>query len=201
MTRNLIAILRGITPEEAEPVTAALVEAGITTIEVPLNSPRPFDSIERMARMGSGAVIGAGTVLSVPDVTHVSEAGGRIVVSPNADTEVIAAARDLGMDAYPGVFTATECFAALKAGATGLKVFPAFLIGPAGLKALRAVLPPEAPVYAVGGVGPDDFGGWIAAGAAGFGVGTALYRPGMSAAEVAAAARAITAAYDAALAR
>jgi 2-dehydro-3-deoxyphosphogalactonate aldolase len=201
MTRPLIAILRGITPEEAEPVTTALVEAGITTIEVPLNSPRPFESIERMAKMDSGAVIGAGTVLDKADVARVAEAGGRIVVAPNTDTEVITAARDRGMDSYPGVFTATECFAALKAGATGLKVFPAFLMGPAGLKALRAVLPPEAQVYAVGGVGPDDFADWLAAGAAGFGIGTALYRPGMAAGDVAAAARHIVSAYEAALLR
>ncbi|MGC9370842.1 MAG: 2-dehydro-3-deoxy-6-phosphogalactonate aldolase [Paracoccaceae bacterium] len=201
MTRPLIAILRGIAPEEAEPVTAALVEAGVTTIEVPLNSPRPFDSIQRMARMDSGALIGAGTVLDTADVARVADAGGRIVVAPNTDVEVIAAARARGMDSYPGVFTPTECFTALKAGATGLKVFPAFLMGPAGLKALRAVLPPEAQVYAVGGVGPDDFAGWLAAGAAGFGIGTALYRPGMAAEQVADAARQVVSAYDAALLR
>ena len=201
MTRPLIAILRGITPEEAEPVTAALVEAGVTTIEVPLNSPRPFDSIGRMAKMDSGALIGAGTVLDTADVARVADAGGRIVVAPNTDVEVIAAARARGMDSYPGVFTPTECFTALKAGATGLKVFPAFLMGPAGLKALRAVLPPEAQVYAVGGVGPDDFAGWLAAGAAGFGIGTALCRPGMTPEQVADAARQIVSAYDAALLR
>ncbi|RMH43365.1 MAG: 2-dehydro-3-deoxy-6-phosphogalactonate aldolase [Alphaproteobacteria bacterium] len=197
--RALVAILRGLTPDEAEPVGAALLEAGIDTIEVPLNSPRPFDSIARLVRAFSGrARIGAGTVLDPEDVRRLADIGARLVVAPDCNPVVIRAARLHDMACLPGVFTATECFAAIRAGATGLKLFPAALCGPAGLGALSAVLPPEMPVYAVGGVGPDDFADWLAAGAAGFGLGTALYRPGMTAAEVGARAARIVAAFDAA---
>jgi 2-dehydro-3-deoxyphosphogalactonate aldolase len=199
MSRPLIAILRGIRPEEAVPVAEALVAAGITLIETPLNSPDPLESVRRMAgALGERATIGAGTVLSVAEVRAVAEAGGRMVVSPNADPEVIRATREAGLTSWPGVFTATECFAALKAGATGLKLFPADLAGPAGLKALRAVLPPEAPVCAVGGVGPKDFATWRGAGAAGFGLGSSLYRPGDASETVAARAAEAVAAWDAA---
>jgi 2-dehydro-3-deoxyphosphogalactonate aldolase len=197
MSRPLIAILRGLEPSEASEMADALIEAGIGRIEVPLNSPQPLDSIAAMAKShGDRAVIGAGTVLTAEDVANVADVGGQIVVSPNMDLAVIAKTAALGMQSFPGVLTPTECFAALQAGATGLKVFPAFQMGIEGLKALRAVLPYETVIYMVGGVGADNFGDWLTAGANGFGIGSALYKPGRAVEDVAARAREIVAAFD-----
>jgi 2-dehydro-3-deoxyphosphogalactonate aldolase len=198
MSRNLIAILRGITPADAIAVTSALLKAGITKIEVPLNSPDAFASIAAMATdFGDRALIGAGTVLVAADVLRVRQAGGRLVVSPDCNAEVIAATRAAGMLSYPGVMTPTECFAALRAGASGLKLFPGSLIGPEGLRAIRAVLPAGTEVLAVGGAGPENFADWKAAGADGFGIGSALYRPGDGAEAVALKASVLVARYDA----
>lgn len=191
----IVAILRGVTPGEATAVGAALVDAGVTLIEAPLNSPEPFETLRRLRRALDGcAIVGAGTVLTVEDVGRVRDAGGELVVSPNADPRVIAAAAAAGMISLPGYFTPTEAFAALSAGAHGLKLFPAEAATPAVLKAQRAVLPREAPILAVGGIRPETLAPWRAAGADGFGVGSHLYAPGRSAAEVEAAARAFVAA-------
>lgn len=197
MTRNIVAILRGIQPPEAVEICGELIAAGITKIEVPLNSPQPFDSIALMAKaFGDKALIGAGTVLSVQDVRLVFEAGGKLIVSPDCNPEVIEATKAAGMLSYPGVLTPTECFTALHHGADGLKFFPGVLIGSAGVQAIRAVLPKGTEVLAVGGAGPDNFAEWKNAGADGFGIGSALYKPGYSAAEVRERADSIVAEYD-----
>lgn len=197
MSRPLIAILRGVRPDEAVDIRDALIAAGIDRIEVPLNSPDPFTSIQRMASGAvEGATIGAGTVLTVDDVRRVADAGGQIVVSPNTDVDVVRETKSLGLQSFPGVFTPSECFAALHAGADALKLFPAFKMGLDGLSAMRAVLPPDTRVFAVGGVGPEDFGAWIKASADGFGLGSSLYKPGLSAEEVHARALTMVRAYD-----
>jgi 2-dehydro-3-deoxyphosphogalactonate aldolase len=197
MSRRLIAILRGITPAEALPVCEALIDAGITKIEVPLNSPTPLDSISAMVKnFGARSTIGAGTVLSRQDVAGVAGVGGQLIVSPNVDAEVIEATVAAGMESWPGVLTPSECFAALKHGATGLKVFPAFKMGRDGLEAVRAVIPQQVQMYMVGGVGPDGFADWKASGANGFGIGSALYKPGRSAEDIKPIAEEMVAAYD-----
>ena len=182
----LVAVLRGLTPAEAAPVGDALVDAGFTLLEVPLNSPDPLASIAAMARRYAGrAIVGAGTVLTVDDVTAVADAGGELIVSPNTDTDVIRASVARGLISLPGYFTPSEAFAALHAGAHGLKLFPAEGAAPAFLKAQRAVLPKTVKVLAVGGITPDTMPAWAAAGADGFGLGSNLYRAGKSAADVA----------------
>lgn len=197
MSRPLIAILRGVNPIEAKDIAAVLIEAGITRIEVPMNSPRPLKSIEAMAKaFGDDAQIGAGTVITVETVLDVAKAGGKLIVSPNADPKVIVATKLAGLDSFPGVMTPTECFAALGAGADGLKIFPASLLGLDGLRAIRAVLPIGTQVYAVGGADHTNFAEWIGASANGFGIGSALYKPGFTPAEVATRAKAMVQAYD-----
>lgn len=200
MTLPLIAILRGITPPEAPAIAGALVDAGLSTIEVPLNSPEPLDSIRAIkSTVGNAAIVGAGTVLTMADVNAVAEAGGEIIVSPDCKPAIIQRTKALGLQSWPGIFTPTEAFAALDAGADGLKLFPGTMAGPAGLAAIRAVLPPGTQVYAVGGAGPGNFRDWVAASADGFGLGSALYKPGLSADQVAKRARNIVTAYKEAL--
>jgi 2-dehydro-3-deoxyphosphogalactonate aldolase len=195
----LIAILRGVRPEECEGIGEALVGAGFTIIEVPLNSPGPLDSVERLSRrFGSQALIGAGTVLSEADVGRVAEAGGGLIVSPNMNPAVIARSKALGLISAPGVATASEGFAALAAGADVLKLFPGEQVTPQVLKALRAVFPPETRMVPVGGVNAQTMGPYLAAGASGFGIGSSLYRPGSSASEVAARAAELVRAWGAA---
>lgn len=190
-TCPMIAIVRGITPAEAEAVAGAILDAGFTIIEVPLNSPEPLKSIEIMAKaFGGRATIGAGTVLDPADVPRVKDAGGRIVVSPDTNVAVIAASVAAGLVAAPGYFTPSEGFAAIRAGAHALKLFPAEAASPAVVKAQLAVLPKHIPLIVVGGVKPDNMAPWVDAGASGFGLGSALYRPGISAADAAANARA-----------
>ena len=190
----LIAIVRGITPAEAEAVADAIFEGGIRIIEVPLNSAEPLKSIERIARrLGDRALVGAGTVLDPADVARVKNAGGRIIVSPDTNPEVIAAAASAGLVSCPGYFTPSEAFAAIRAGAHGLKLFPAEAASPAVLKAQLAVLPRDIPVIVVGGVQPDNMKPWREAGASGFGLGSGLYKPGQSAADTLVKARAYVA--------
>jgi 2-dehydro-3-deoxyphosphogalactonate aldolase len=187
----LVAIIRGVTPDEAEEIGAALWEAGIRIVEVPLNSPDPYASIERLAlSLGSRASVGAGTVLEPEQVARVREAGGQVIVSPNTYAPVIEATVAAGMISLPGYFTPSEAFDALRAGATGLKLFPAEGASREVVKGQRAVLPRDVPLLVVGGVKPDTMQPWLDAGADGFGLGGGLYVPGQSAEETAAKARA-----------
>lgn len=187
----LVAILRGIRPDEVEATGEVIFAAGFRLIEVPLNSPDPLDSIARLARrFGGEAIVGAGTVLDAAQVGQVQDAGGTLIVSPNTDTGVIAESARRGMVSLPGYFTPSEAFAALAAGASGLKLFPAEAASPAVVKAQRAVLPRDVPLLAVGGITPANMAPWRKAGADGFGLGSALYRPGMPTDEIAANARA-----------
>ncbi len=191
----LVAILRGIQPQEAVAIGGALVDEAFALIEVPLNSPDPFSSIAKLAdAFGDTAMIGAGTVLDPADVPRIADAGGRLVVMPHSDTAVIRAAKQAGLACVPGFATPTEAFSALDAGADALKLFPAEANPPAVLKAMRAVLPAAVPVLPVGGITPDGMADYRAAGATGFGLGSALYKPGLSAADVARNAAAFRAA-------
>ena len=195
--RHIIAILRGITPPETIAVCEALVGAGITLIEVTLNSPEALKSIGDAAKAFDGrASIGAGTVLARFEVDEIADAGGQFIVSPDTNPEVITRTRELNLASYPGVFSPTDAFTAIRAGATGLKFFPAEVLGPKGIKAMKAVLPPALPLYAVGGANPDNFGEYFAAGCAGFGLGTYIFKPGMNAGDVAERAAKAVAAYE-----
>lgn len=194
----LIAILRGVTPDEIVAVGRALHDAGFRVIEIPLNSPQPYESIRRLtAELGESCLIGAGTVLTEAQVAEVDAAGGRLIVSPNANLAVIRASKAAGLVSAPGVATPSEGFAALDAGADSLKLFPAEQLGPAVVKAWRAVFPRELALLPVGGITPDNMGPYVAAGANGFGLGSALYKPGLSAAQVSANAQAFAAGWRA----
>jgi len=187
---GLVAILRGVTPERVSETGRALHEAGIRIIEVPLNSPEPFRSIELLARAhGSDCLIGAGTVLHANEVDSTHQAGGRLVVAPNCDVAVIERALQFGMQVMPGIGTATEAFTAIHAGATQLKLFPAVTYGPQHLRAMKAVLPRAVQVFPVGGIGASDIPAWLAAGADGFGFGSELFRPEYNLEDIAARAR------------
>ena len=191
----LVAIIRGVTPDQAPEIGRALFDGGIRIIEVPLNSPDPLTSIERIAsELGEDALIGAGTVLDPGDVARVKGVGGRIIVSPNMNPEVIAATVEAGMVSSPGFFTPSEAFAAVGAGAHTLKLFPAEAVTPKVVKSMRAVLPKDVPLLVVGGVTPDSVSGWMEAGADGFGLGGGLYKPGQSPDETLEKARAYVAA-------
>ena len=199
LKRSMVAILRGVRPDEIEAVAAALFDAGFEVIEVPLNSPEPFVSIEKAVKLApANCLIGAGTVLEAAAVDRVADAGGRLVVSPNVVPQVIARAAKHRMVSMPGVFTATEALLAIGSGASGLKFFPASVLGPSGIKAIRAILPDGIEISAVGGVSESDFVGYAAVGIRTFGLGTSLYQPGSSAEAIGKKARATVAAYDAA---
>jgi 2-dehydro-3-deoxyphosphogalactonate aldolase len=198
LTRNLIAILRGIKPDEAVPIALALVAAGFDAIEVPLNSPDPMDTIARLVQaMPPHILLGGGTVLTQDAVTAIHGAGGRLIVAPNFNPSVVEQAQHLGLVSMPGVFTPSEAFAALAAGASGLKFFPAGVLGPAGIAAIRAVLPPGVVIGAVGGISETSFAPYAAVGVTAFGLGSSLYQPGFDAAEVRRRADAAIVAYDA----
>jgi len=197
--RPLVAILRGVKPDEVVEIGRVLFEVGFGIIEVPLNSPNPFDSIAALqTELGDEAIIGAGTVLTVDHVGAVADAGGRLVVSPNMNPDIIAATKQRGCLSFPGVFTPTEAFAALDAGADALKFFPSSLHGPDGIKAIKAVLSPEAKVLAVGGVNVSNIGAWLKNGTDGFGIGSGIYKPTFAIGEITKAAKALVDAYDSA---
>ncbi|MCP3463426.1 MULTISPECIES: 2-dehydro-3-deoxy-6-phosphogalactonate aldolase [unclassified Bradyrhizobium] len=200
MKRPLVAILRGVKPDEADVIVSGLIEAGMTAIEIPLNSPDPFRSIEiAVKRAPAGVLVGAGTVLTTADVDRLNEAGGKLLVAPNVDTQVIARAHEHRMVTMPGVFSPTEALLAARAGASSLKFFPASVLGAAGIAAIRAVLPASAMIAAVGGVSDQNFAEYVKSGVRAFGLGSSLYKPGMTAADVAARARATITAYDLAI--
>ena len=193
----LIAILRGLVPEEAVAIGEAIADAGFLCLEVPLNSPRPLESIQRLRQALDGRVlVGAGTVLSVAEVAQVADAGGQLCVSPNVNVDVITATKARGLLSLPGFFTPSEAFLALSSGADAIKLFPAELVGAKGLQAMKAVLPQHARVYAVGGVAPENIQDWQRAGASGFGIGSALFKPGQDALETGRKAAAFVAAMD-----
>jgi 2-dehydro-3-deoxyphosphogalactonate aldolase len=195
--RALVAILRGVRPNEAEAIVETLINSGFELIEVPLNSPDPFVSIERLCkRFGKDCLIGAGTVLNASDCARVADVGGRLMVSPNVDVDVLAMAQQRRMVTMPGVFSPTEAFLALRCGASALKFFPASVLGPSGIAAQLAVLPKETVAGAVGGVSDKNLAAYVAAGVRGFGLGSSLYRPGMMAADVRETALASVRAYD-----
>ena len=197
MSRNLMAILRGVMPHEVVALGEQLLQAGINQIEVPLNSPNALESIANLHKAFAGqAFIGAGTVLNVADAKAVYAHGGEFVVSPNCNHDVIKATKDMGMMSYPGVLTPTECFSALDSGADMLKLFPAFLLGVNGFKAIQAVLPKHVGCYAVGGIASDDFAQWRSAGIAGFGLASNLYTPGDSPINIASKAKVLVDAWD-----
>lgn len=200
LKRNLVAILRGIKPEEIEGVVAVLLEAGFEAIEVPLNSPEPFVSIEKARRLApASCLIGAGTVLEVAQVDRLKDVGGNLLVTPNVEPAVIERAVVHGMVTMPGVFTATEALLAARSGAAALKFFPASALGPSGINAISAILPKGLPIGAVGGVSDADFAAYLKVGVTCFGLGSSLYKPGASAAQVAEKAKRTIAAYDAAV--
>jgi len=186
---EMVAILRGLTPERATETAAELVAAGFRSIEVPLNSPQPFDTIKLLAAAHPECLVGAGTVLTPNDVNQVRAAGGKLIVSPNCDTQVIRHALGFGMRVMPGVATATEAFAAVHAGATELKLFPASTYGTGHLRALKSVLPRHVKVYPVGGIGSQDIATWLESGADGFGFGGELFKPAYTLADIAARAK------------
>ncbi|MCA6101663.1 2-dehydro-3-deoxy-6-phosphogalactonate aldolase [Bradyrhizobium australafricanum] len=197
MKRPLVAILRGVKPDEVLGIVGALLDAGMTAIEIPLNSPEPFRSIEIAAkRAPADVLIGAGTVLTAADVDRLHDVGGRLMVSPNVDVEVLARARDHAMITMPGVFSPTEALLAARAGASSLKFFPASVLGAAGITAIHAVLPPDVMIAAVGGVSDQNFAEYVEAGIRAFGLGSSLYKPGMTAADIAVRARVTIEAYD-----
>ena len=200
MKRPLVAILRGVTPDETAGIVDVLIDSGMTAIEIPLNSPDPFRSIEiAIKKAPAGILIGAGTVLTVEAVDRLHDAGGRLLVTPNIDVDVLARAHAHGMVTMPGVFSPTEALLAAKAGASSLKFFPASVLGAAGINAIRAVLPADLMIAAVGGVSDKNFADYVKAGIVAFGLGSILYKPGMTAADVAARAKATIDAYDIAI--